>query len=370
MEILKIEKSKKMLKSFLKACIKISKENNKNFIPPAIKLELEKIMHEESTEQINNAEYFMVFDNKKVVACFAIMIDDYLNQKLNKNICKVFYFNCIDDATLFKQILDYIKSYAKDLECKSIDISRSINFCQYNRGFLKSYDESIDVEDFTDSYYLEYFKQNGFDEKAENKKYNIQLNNLPYESYKLLSEKAQLRFKYKVERTHLNKSNISSVAEKITNLIHQCYDSKWKVSQASNIDIEFELKKLLKLSDFIYISFAYSGLRPIGFLLAYSPYIENTKSYCYSHCPYLKIKHLLSKASNIVEAKMIFVVPDFQHKAVDISMICNTYEAIKKDNIENVLLNTITWMSDPFIDKMDKFGAKQVCSYVQYEYNL
>ncbi len=368
MLVKRLEKNKQDIHDFVKFPFSIY-EDNPNWVPPVIDDEVEHLLDENSLENKNEFAYFMVYDGKIARARIAAGIDKSFNEKNKTKRGYISYYECAENPVASKEALDAAIAYLKTLGILEVVATKSTTFSNFGKGILvNGFDDSTKlIRPYNHPYYEEYLKSYGFKPYKHHDTYWIKANNFPLDEFTALSEKAMLRFKFRTEIVPLFKNTIPQLAERIISVIHQSYNADWETSQPSADDIIRELKCIYKFAKNNYIVIAYSDERPIGAFVGYSDFNKNLKKYNGKLFPkYYLDKFLNTETPNISHSSMIFVVPDFQHKAVDVAMMCEAFRKLKNDGIELIEATTIPSSNKQFVSTIKRLGGINTRSYGQF----
>lgn len=368
MEIRRLTNDKQDLSTFVKFPASLY-ETNKQYVPPIVNLEVERLLNEKSLERRNQFAYYMVFDNQKPLARVAAGMYKNLNQKSKHERGFLCYFDAVNNMEAARMLLDAATEDLKQRGANEILLMNSTKFSQFGKGVLVDGDSLTDAAIFPYhfAYYKDLLESYGFAAYNKHDTYLVQAKDFPYERFMLLSEKAMQRFHYHIESYVLNPSNIDSLTDKVVSVIHQCYSSDWEIPQPSVYDVRTDMEEAMRFSNANHLVFAYSDERIVGVLFIYANYHQRMQNYKGSLFPQYYLDRIVnSNTSKHYIAGMVFVVPDFQRKAVDLSMVCKAFTLAQNSGIETLEVFTIPTVTAQYERAFTSIGGLKTKEYAQF----
>ncbi len=371
MKVIKLRNDAKDLLAFIKFPYTLYK-NNAHYCADIKQFELQQLLDPNGIHVRDYFSYFMVYDNGKAVGRIACGISFVLNQKTKQNHGYICLFECINSTQASRLLLDAAVTELKDNNVQEIYTRQCAEFNQFGKGILKeTFDTKvIEMYPYNFEYYIDLLQDYGFKPHRNHDTFWMDFKNYPKEKFATLIEKAQRRFAYRVEGERLRPNNVKIMAEKLSSVIHQAYHTDWNVSQPSIMEIENQLQYILRFANYNQLVFAYADQRVIGAYVVHDNYRQRINRCKGSSILYFFSRLFAAGPSTSLIANMIFVVPDFQLKAVDLAMAHHSIETAKKHGFTDLELFTTPSTNKQYAHAFVNIGGEKIAEYTQLKYTL
>lgn len=368
MDVKKLNYDKQSLQAFIKFPYSLLGED-RHYAPPIFSQELNRLLNPLCLEQRAQASFYLLYDKQTPIARLASAVYKNLNQKNKQQRAYLFFFDCINNLEAAKKILDYCIAELQTQGIHEFVMCYNTQYSQFGKGILtkNEKEESLAFYPYTPLYYQSLLKEYGFVGHHKQETYQIEAKDFPYEKFMLLTEKAMQRFQYRIEAHRINKANIDKHADRLMNVIHQCYHSDWEIPQPSEFDVKQELQEAIRYSNDHHLILAYAEERIVGAYLHYADPYQRLRTYKGKGLLLSILDAFLNRNTrkNYI-AGMVFVVPDYQKKAVDLAMVCKAFSLAQQYDIESLEVFTIPTVNAQYEKAFTSIGGKKIREYSQF----
>ena len=343
-----------------------------HYVPQIVSQEVERLLNEKSLENRYQFSYYMVYENQKPIARIAAGIFKNLNHKSKRNRGIFCYFESENNIHAVRMLFDSVIADFKEYSVDEFVLYDSSRFSQFGKGVLLEQNDSNERALFP--YHLPYYKnlleEYGFIIGNKHESYKINVNDFPYEKFMLLSERAMKRFDYRIETYVLNPSNIDKLTDKLLNVVHQCYTPEWELPQPSFYDLKVDLEEAMRYSNSNHLILAFAEERIVGAFFVFANYYQRLKNYNGNLFPqYYFDKVMNANINKNFIASFVFVVPDYQRKAVDLSMVCKAYTLLQTAGIQSFEVFVIPTLNTQYEKVFLNIGGIKTNEYAQFTLN-
>lgn len=371
MDLKKLANDKQSLTAFVKFPSSLY-AGDPHFVPQIVNQEVDRLLNEKSLENRCHFSYYMVYENQKPIARVAAGIFKNLNHKSKRNRGIFCYFESENNIHAVRMLFDSVIADFKEYSVDEFVLYDSTRFSQFGKGLLLQHDNVQDKALFPYHfpYYKELLEEYGFMIGNKHETYTVSANDFPYEKFMLLSERAMKRFDYRIESYILNPSNIDKLTDKLLNIVHQCYSPEWELPQPSFYDLKVDLEEAMRYSNSNHLIFAFADERIVGAFFVYANYYQRLKNYNGNLFPqYYFDKAMNANANKNYIANFVFVVPDYQRKAVDLSMVCKAYTILQTTGVQNFEVFVIPTLNTQYEKVFLNIGGTKTSKYGQFTLN-
>ncbi len=345
-----------------------------NWVPPLYDMQFHSLLSKENTLLSGPHAFLMAYEDDRPVARVLAGVDDALNQRLHTKRGYLSLFECANNMEYARAVLDAAAAWLREQGMESVVGPTSPGFIDFSKGLLT---DSLDsppmvFTPYNPPYYNEFFEQYGFAKHRDFYAYWMKLKDFPMQDYKELAAKAQNRFGFRVERLTLRRNELESKAKEITEIISAAYPADWEAAPPSQADILSELRTLQRFatSELTVMAYAADG-KPIGVFLGIPDYKHLLKPTGGRRFPFGWLRILFGRGSvRAARCCMMYVVPEYQNKAVGIVMTLTAYEQALQMGIREVEASTIDETNVQSVINTERTGAKRYRTYRQYELKL
>ena len=366
----KLEKTKKGIRDFMALPTRLYR-NDANWVPPMYGMQLKLLLGENNPLLSGEHAFFMAYDDDRPVARVLAGVDERLNARIGEKRGYISLFETENHMEYARAVLDVAVEYLRGLGMVRVVGPNTPGFDDFSKGLLV---EGFDgppmlFNPYNPQFYNEFFELYGFHKHRDHYAYLLKLHDFPDHSYQGLSELAQKRFKFRVEHVDLRRENAEKLAGEVADVIDAAFPDEWELMPPTQKDILDEMHTLLHYTKRDLIVMAYAGNQPIGIMVCFPDYNRLLTKTFGRLFPIGWLSLLFGKV-RAVRCSMMFVIPEYQNKAVNVAMTLTAYERAKKLGIEEVEASTIDETNIQSILATERSGAKKYRVYRQYALEL
>ncbi len=312
-------RTKKEKKDFIMFPFELYK-NDPLWVPPLIS-EMKRIVEGPGSLLFQSGPhtFFNVYRDGKIVGRIAVGIDEKMNKLRNKNEGYITLFECIKDKEVAFKLLSTAEGWLKNRNITKITGPVSPTNGDDYRGMLVENfeDPPVIYTTYNPPYYLDFFKEYGFESEHIFVAFSYDLKRLPLDDSIKVIEYAKKKYNFYTRKADYSK--IPSEAKILQKILERSltpleYDYLIPPTEEEMLAIAKDLVKFIP-SEFVQIAF--SGETPIGFAVAMPDYNQILKKLNGRLFPLGWLKFLWYKNKiNRARVFLLFVVPEFQSKGV------------------------------------------------------
>lgn len=365
-----LEKTGKGIRDFMELPRRLYR-GDPYWVPPMVEMQRKLLLGENNPLLSGEHAFFMAYDDDRPVARVLAGVDARLNERIGEKRGYVSLFESENNLEYARAVLDTATRYLRELGMTRVVGPNTPGFDDFSKGLLQ---EGFDgppvvLNPYNPPYYNDIFTAYGFIKHRDHFAYRLSLTDFPAETYRELSDMAQKRFRFRVERVNLRRADAEKLAGEAARVIDEAFPDEWELTPPTQDDILDEMKSLLRYTRTDLIVMAYSGERPVGILVCFPDYNQLLRKHRGRLFPLGWLSLVFGRA-RAVRCSMMFVTPDFQNKAVNVAMTLAAYEHARKLGVEEVEASTIDETNLQSILATERAGATRYRVYRQYELTL
>lgn len=367
-----LEPSQRGLKDFMGLPYRLYRKDP-NWVPPLYSMQLRSLLGEHNPLLCGEHRFFLAYEDDRPVARVLAGVDDRLNERIGEKRGYISLFETEENLEYARAVLDAATSYLKGLGMRQVVGPNTPGFDDFSKGLLcEGFDgQPMLFNPYNPPFYNDFFLQYGFTKHRDHYAYWMKLKDFPISDDEALSRKAQARFGFRVEHVDLRRSDLTTLASQMTQVISEAFPSEWELVPPTQGDICDEMDGLLQYATSELIVMAYAGERPIGLLVGFPDYNRLLKQNGGRLFPFGWLTLLFGrKRVRAARCSMLFVSPDYQNKAVGVAMMLSAYQKAYAMGIREIEASTIDETNTKSILTAERTGAKRYRTYRQYELNL
>lgn len=315
-------------------------KNNKYWVPPIIKEELETLDNTVNPVFQNaDARFFLAQINGKAVGRIAAIINWYEVNQQNIKKMRFGWFDVIDNIEVTKVLLDKVKEIGKENNLEYIE--GPVGFTNLDKaGVLTEGFDHIGtmITWYTLPYYKEHLEQLGYTKEKEYLENKFKYDKKKLGTYKRVSEVIKKRSKL-TSKSFTSTKEIMPYADEMFALFSKTYSKLASYVPISDAQIAFFKKKYISFINPEYIHFVmdeHGKMIAFGIVMpSYSRALQKAKGKLFP----FGIFHLLyaRKNSKDVTFYLIGVDPEYQNKGVIAIIIDYFGRVFGKKRIQNCI---------------------------------
>ena len=366
-----LEKTKMGIRDFLDLPSRIY-HGDANWVPVLYGMQQKQLLGENNPLlQGGEHAFFMAYDDDRPVARVLVGVDRRLNERIGEKRGYLSLFECENNMEYARAVLDAAVAYLRGLGMERAVGPNNPVFDDFSKGFLfEGFDgPPVLFNPYNPPYYNNFFTAYGFSKHRDHYAYRLLLSDFPSRETRELSEKAMERFQFTVKHVDLRRDNARKLAREVAQVVDEAFPDEWELTPPTPADILDEMKALLRYTKADLIVMAYAKTRPVGILVCLPDYNRLLRGGNGKLFPFGWLKLAFGRVT-AVRCSMMFVTPDYQHKAVNVAMTYAAYTRAKAMGIQEAEASTIDETNLPSILAAERTGAKRYRVYRQYEMTL
>ncbi len=382
-EVRELKKTRRQIGAFIRFAWQIY-ENDPNFVPPLISDQLKSLMGIHNALFDNGEQAFlMAWRDGKPAARVLVGTNEQLNRVKGYQQGYLSLFECVDDQTVANTLLDAAAKWLTDRGMNRVIGPENYTYDDFGKGLLvQGFDgPPVLFGTYNPAYYDKLFSNWGFHKQQDHFAYFISLDQFHPEKYQNICSHAMERFGFRVDRLDLDhhfEREVKDITYVLSTGMPELLD---QLAPPTEDDIRAEANMLKAMADMDLIYLARSGDRAIGFVLAmpdYNQIIRRMNGHMVSPALLGLLKERLRAKGFPVAGRVVdglrlivmFVVPDFQNKAVTGAMALRVYEAALRKQYKWAEISTIDERNIFSMNSAIKSGAKIYRVYRTYEKSI
>ncbi len=382
-EIRELKKTRRQIDAFIRFAWQIY-ENDPNFVPPLISDQLKSLMGIHNALFDNGEQAFlMAWRDGKPAARVLVGTNEQLNRVKGYQQGYLSLFECVDDQAVANVLLDAAAKWLTDRGMNRVIGPENYTYDDFGKGLLvQGFDgPPVLFGTYNPAYYDKLFSSWGFQKQQDHFAYFISMDQFNPEKYQNICNHAMERFGFRVDRLDLDhhfEREVKDITYVLSTGMPELLD---QLAPPTEDDIRAEANMLKAMADMDLIYLARSGDRAIGFVLAmpdYNQIIRRMNGRMVSPALLGLLKERLRAKGFPVAGRVVdglrlivmFVVPDFQNKAVTGALALRVYEAARRKKYKWAEISTIDERNIYSMNSAVKSGARIYRVYRTYEKDI
>ena len=380
LEVKELRRDRQNIIKFIKFAWTIYK-NDPNFVPPLIG-DLRKSLMGVHNALFDNGEqaFLMAYANGKPQARVLVGTNEQLNKAKGYTQGFISLFECVDDQVVANAILDAAVKWLKDRGMTKVVGPESYTYDDFGKGMLSQGFDGPPVlfNPYNPEYYNKLFANYGFVKQNDHYAFYLKIGDFHPEKYEKITEYAKKRLGFDVQQVDLD-NHFEREVKAITYVLSTGMpDLLDQLAPPTEDDVRAEAKMLKDMADQEMLYLARVGDRPIGFLMAmpdYNQIIKRMNGHMLSLAAFSFLKERRRAKGKPVRGKLVdglraivmFVIPEYQNKAVTGAMLLELYHAAKRKGYTWGEASTVDERNIPSLNSIEKSGAHLYRTYRTYE---
>ncbi len=371
LHIQEIAPTRKAMRAFVRFPLTLYR-NDPHYVQPLVEQQVRALLGRRNALVSNGVQCFlMAYDGDRPVGRLLAGIDFRLIQRLGRRQGYISLFECIDDQAAANALFDAAKTFLKLNGITSVVGPSPAAFDDFGRGLLLDGGGAPPtvLSPYNPPYYARLFEGYGFSRHSDCFAYDLPLERMADSRYDDVLRRAQQRFGYHVEHVDVRR-DLKRYARTFARIIAESVPSDWEGMPPTAERLYYEFKNIRSLLWPDYLIIAQAGQRPIGFLAAlpdYNALLRRVRR----HLPPFRWLALAGRPHvERLRAVMEYVVPEYQNKGVEVSMVALAAEAARRNGVSSVEGSMIDEQNLKGRLTMEKLGGTVCRVYRQYRLNL
>ncbi len=380
LEVKELTRTRTTINRFIRFAWNIYKDDP-NFVPPLVS-DMRKSLMGIHNALFDNGEqaFLMAYDGGRPVARLLVGTNEQLNAARGFQQGYLSLFECVNDQKTANAILDHACEWLRARGIHKIVGPENYTYDDFGKGLLcQGFDgPPVLFNPYNPEYYISLFENYGFVKQYDHLAFYIKVGDFDPGRYGAISAWAQKKFGFTVERVDLDhhfEREVQDIAYVLSTAMPDLLD---QLAPPTVEDVRAEGKMLRDMADQELIYLARVGQRAIGFLLAmpdYNPIIARMNGRMISPAllQFLKERRRArgkkagGKVLEGLRVLVLFVIPEYQNKAVTGAMLLQLYLAAKRKGYRWGEVSTIDERNIQSLNSVEKSGARLYRTYRTYE---
>lgn len=379
-EVRELKKTKQEIRRFILFAWKIY-QNDANFVPPLISDQLKSLMGVNNALFDNGEQAFlMAYRDGEPAARILVGVNNQINDVKGYKQGYLSLFECIDDQAVADAILDAATGWLKARGMSKIIGPENYTYDDFGKGMLcQGFDgPPVLFNPYNPEYYNKLFFSYGFVKQQDHYAFFIKAKDFKPEKFDAICGYAMKKFGYRVEHIDLDNQFERDVKDITYVLSTAMPDLLDQLAPPTEDDVRAEAHMIKEMADQQMIFLARTDGKPIGFLMAmpdYNPIIRRMNGHMISPALISFLKERRRARGKKVRGQVIvgmriivlFVIPEYQNKAVTGAMLLELYKVALAKGYEWAEASTIDERNVYSVNSAMRPGAKIYRTYRTYE---
>lgn len=383
LEVRELTKDRRNINRFIQFAWTIYKQDP-NFVMPLV-ADMRKSLLGIHNALFDNGEqaFLMAYEDGHPVARLLVGTNEQLNAARGYKQGYLSLFECVNDQKAANAILDHACDWLRARGMNRIVGPENYTYDDFGKGLQIEGFEGPPVlfGVYNPEYYITLFESFGFVKQYDHLAYYLDDTMFDVDKYGPAVEYAMKKYGFSVERVDLDhhfEREVKDIAYVLSTAMPDLLD---QLAPPTEDDVRAEAKMLKDMADQELIFIARAGERPVGFLLGmpdYNQIIQKMKGRMLSPALLSFLKERRRAHGKKVGGKLIdglrvlilFVIPEFQNKAVTGAMMMRFYKTAKRKGYRWAELSTVDERNIYSRNTVEKSGARIYRKYRTYEKTL
>lgn len=327
--------TKQLIKEFVKFPFTLYKDNP-YWVPPLLQDEIDSF-NKEKNPIFDSAEayLYLAYKDNKIVGRVAAIINWDEVKQLNKKKTRFGWFDVIDDVEVSRALLEKVYELGKKNNMEHVEGPMGFSNLDKVGCLTEGYDQlSTAIGWYNHPYYVEHFKQLGFEVEKKYIESEFSFDNVAYEPIKKAADLVKARYGYK-SIVFKSTQEILPYVDSMFQLFNETYSKLQSFVAINRKQIEFFKKKYIPFVNPEYIKFIEDNQgNIIAFAIVMPNYAQAQKAINGKLFPFGFLKMLKAKKySKEAVFYLIGISPEYQSKGVTAVIFEEYYQTMKDKGI-------------------------------------
>lgn len=372
LHIREIPPSQSALRSFVKFPLSLYR-NDPYYVLPSVEQQVRGLLGRHNAMISNGVQTFlMAYDGETPVGRVLAGIDFRTSQRMGEKQGYVSMFECVDDQNAADALFTAAESALKLNGINAVIGPNPTLFDDFGNGLLlQGFEEAPTfLSPYNPAYYVSLFENAGFSKYHDAFSYDLPLDALRDEKYESVLHRAGKRFGYRVENVDLRrnlKHNLRRRSREFARIIAESTPSEWDVLTPTAETLYRELQRIRSLLWEDYVVMAYAGDRPIGVMVVIpdcNPLLKGLNGHMF---PVGTFRTVFQRSYiDRIRSVMLYVVPEYQNKGVELVMISRIANAARENGIQRAEASMVNEQNLKLQLAVERLGGRVSKVYRQY----
>lgn len=331
--------SKKELKTFIRFNYELYK-NNPYSVPDLYDDMLGTFNTKKNAAfEFCEAEYFLAYDNERVVGRVAAIINHRANDTWNKKEVRFGWIDFVDDTDVSKALLQAVEDWGRGKGMETIVGPLGFTDMDAEGMLVEGFDQLGTMATiYNYPYYPEHMEKLGYEKDADWVEYKLTVPDRLPDKFIRVSELILQKYKLHIKKLTRKEIREKNYGQRIFDLINEAYAPLYGFSKMTQGQINQYVKMYLPLLDLRMVSLVENEegeLVAVGISMAsLSEALQKAKGRILPFGWYYLLKALFVKRPKVLDLLLVGVKPEYQSKGVNALLFYDLVPTFQKMGFE------------------------------------
>lgn len=268
------------------------------------------------------ADYFLAYNNNKVVGRVAAIINKRANETWNKKEVRFGWIDFIDDIEVSEALLDTVARWGKERGMEAMVGPLGFTDMDAEGMLIEGFDQLSTMSTiYNFPYYPQHMEKLGFEKEADWVEFKLTVPDKLPEKFVRISEIILQKYKLKIKKLKRKEIKTKHYGQKIFDLINEAYAPLYGYSKMTQRQINQYIKMYLPLIDLRMVSLVEDEngeLIAVGISMpSLSEALQKAEGKMLPFGWYHLLKALFFKKPKVLDLLLVGVKPEYQSKGVN-----------------------------------------------------
>lgn len=268
------------------------------------------------------ADYFLAYNNNKVVGRVAAIINKRANETWNKKEVRFGWIDFIDDIEVSEALLDTVARWGKERGMEAMVGPLGFTDMDAEGMLIEGFDQLSTMSTiYNFPYYPQHLEKLGFEKEADWVEFKLTVPDKLPEKFVRISEIILQKYKLRIKKLKRKEIKTKNYGQKIFDLINEAYAPLYGYSKMTQRQINQYIKMYLPLIDLRMVSLVEDEngeLVAVGISMpSLSEALQKAKGKMLPFGWYHLLKALFIKKPQVLDLLLVGVKPEYQSKGVN-----------------------------------------------------
>lgn len=361
------DNTRKGLKPFIELPFHLYRDDP-NWVPPLISYQYQTLLGQNNLFG-KTSRALVLYDEDQPVARVLAGYDEKQNALSGQKQGSLALFECAPGLDYARVILDEACAYLKARGLEYVTGPDRVTTDGLTKGILtEGFDmPPVLLNPYNPPIYKNYFEKNGFTKYRDYYAFKFEMENFDPSVYGQIAARAQKRFGFRVEHINISSKNEKRLVNDLCKVITTAFPQVAEFFKPDEQDILRSYKLLRQLSRPEMAVMAYSGNEPIGVLVAFPDYNRVLKKIKGNANPWNKLRYyFINKHITGARCNLQFVVPEWQNKGVNLSMLYEVYTCSRRLGMRWFECSSVDETATTLISSIENLGCVKYKTYTRF----
>ena len=268
------------------------------------------------------ADYFLAYNNNKVVGRIAAIINKRANETWNKKEVRFGWIDFIDDIEVSEALLDTVARWGKERGMEAMVGPLGFTDMDAEGMLIEGFDQLSTMSTiYNFPYYPQHLEKLGFEKEADWVEFKLTVPDKLPEKFVRISEIILQKYKLRIKKLKRKEIKTKNYGQKIFDLINEAYAPLYGYSKMTQRQINQYIKMYLPLIDLRMVSLVEDEngeLIAVGISMpSLSEALQKAEGKMLPFGWYHLLKALFFKKPKVLDLLLVGVKPEYQSKGVN-----------------------------------------------------